>query len=53
MLGPLPTYLLTTYYYEGLGAGRNMFTVDAIAAVATYERALLELNGWCAVARAQ
>ena len=35
-------------YFEGLNADSNMFTADAIGAMATYETALLEVEGWCA-----
>ncbi len=35
------------FYYEALNSERNMFTSDGIEAVATYERALLGVEGWC------
>ena len=35
------------FYYESLNSERNMFTSDGIKAMATYERALLEVNDWC------
>ena len=34
------------FYYEGLNPDRNMFTSEAIEAVETYERALLEMDSW-------